>query len=106
MDKKDEKSLYPVNPRSFRKVRVGTVKSNKMQKTLVVKCEVAGVYHKKVHKEISAYILAYVHYSGESLIPVGTKVTIVESKPFSKKKRWALQSVCSDSYACTNGSMK
>lgn len=73
--------------RSKRKVRNGVVLSNKMQKTLVVsvdRLERDPLYH-KVRKRTKKY---YVHDEGAQTKNVGDRVTIVETRPLSKLKRW------------------
>ncbi len=68
----------------------GTIVSNKMQKTVVVKVERVKEHPKykrryKVHKKYKA------HYDkGE--YKVGDKVTIEECRPISKDKKWRVVS--------------
>jgi len=68
----------------------GTIVSNKMQKTVVVKVERIKEHPKykrryKVHKKYKA------HYDkGE--YKVGDKVTIEECRPISKDKKWRVVS--------------
>ncbi|MFC7338531.1 30S ribosomal protein S17 [Haloferula chungangensis] len=77
----------------LRKTRVGVVVSNKMNKTLVVE-HVARVPHPRFNKIVKRSKKYYVHdEKGEAQI--GDKVRIVETKPVSKLKRWALQEVLS-----------
>ncbi len=77
----------------LRKTRVGLVVSNKMDKTLVVE-HVARVPHPRFNKIVKRTKKYYVHdEKGEAVI--GDKVRIVETKPMSKLKRWALQEVLS-----------
>ena len=76
-----------------RKTRVGVVTSNKMSKTLVVE-HVARVPHPKFNKIVKRSKKYYVHdEKGEA--KVGDRVRIVETKPLSKLKRWALAEVIS-----------
>ena len=77
----------------LRKTRVGVVVSNKMNKTLVVE-HVARVPHPRFNKIVKRSKEYYVHdEKGEAQI--GDKVRIVETKPVSKLKCWALQEVLS-----------
>ncbi len=77
----------------LRKTRVGVVVSNKMNKTLVVE-HVARVPHPQFNKIVKRSKKYYVHdEKGEAQI--GDKVRIVETKPMSKLKRWALQEILS-----------
>lgn len=77
----------------LRKTRVGLVVSNKMNKTLVVE-HVARVPHPQFNKIVKRSKKYYVHdEKGEAQI--GDKVRIVETKPVSKLKCWALQEILS-----------
>ncbi len=76
-----------------RKTRVGVVVSDKMEKTIVVE-HVARVPHSKFNKIVKRSKKYYVHdEKGEAKI--GDRVRIVETKPLSKLKRWALAEVLS-----------
>jgi small subunit ribosomal protein S17 len=78
-------------PQNLRKTRVGLVVSNKMNKTIVVE-HVARVPHPRFNKIVKRSKKYYVHdEKGEAQI--GDKVRIVETKPVSKLKCWALQEV-------------
>jgi small subunit ribosomal protein S17 len=74
--------------RGTRKVRVGTVVSDKMKKTVIV--TVARVYHHPLYqKVIRAASRCYAHdEKGEAR--VGDTVRIVECRPLSRLKRWRL----------------
>ncbi|MBM3863738.1 MAG: 30S ribosomal protein S17 [Verrucomicrobia bacterium] len=74
-----------------RKTRVGTVVSDKMQKTLVVE-HVARVPHPQFNKIVKRSKKYYVH-DEEGKAKVGDRVRIVESRPLSKLKRWTLAEV-------------
>jgi small subunit ribosomal protein S17 len=76
-----------------RKTRVGTVVSDKMQKTLVVE-HVARVPHPQFNKIVKRSKKYYVH-DEEGKAKVGDRVRIVESRPLSKLKRWTLAEVLS-----------
>ena len=78
---------------SNRKTRVGVVVSNKMEKTIVVEY-VARVPHPKFNKIVKRSKKFYVHdEKGEATI--GDRVRIIETKPVSKLKRWALDEILS-----------
>ena len=69
---------------------VGTVISDKMQKTAVV--EVERVYrHPLYHKVVRATKAYKVH--DELGASVGDKVRIVESKPISRTKYWVIEEI-------------
>ncbi len=77
----------------LRKTRVGFVVSNKMDKTIVVE-HVARVPHPRFNKIIKRSKKYYVHdEKGEAKI--GDRVRIVETRPLSKLKCWALEQVIS-----------
>lgn len=68
--------------------KIGTVVSDKMQKTRVV--EVARVYrHKKYKKTVRETKKYYVH-DENNMSKIGDKVKIEFSRPISKLKRWKL----------------
>lgn len=72
--------------RNLRKVMVGTVKSNKMDKTVVVAVETNvshGVYGKTVKR---TYKLKA--HDEENACQIGDKVKVMETRPLSKDKRW------------------
>jgi small subunit ribosomal protein S17 len=72
--------------RGNRKVRKGLVVSNKMQKTVVVKVE-RTIRHPEYGKIVTQAKKYYAHYEGEPLA-IGKEVTIRETRPLSKLKRW------------------
>jgi small subunit ribosomal protein S17 len=73
------------------KVLTGTVKSNKMQKTIVVE-----VTRKKAHplygRVISIRKKFYAH-DEKNQAHVGDVVSIEESRPLSRLKRWTLKEI-------------
>ena len=77
--------------RNLRKVMVGTVKSNKMDKTVVVAVETNvshGVYGKTVKR---TYKLKA--HDEENACQIGDKVKVMETRPLSKDKRWRVVEV-------------
>lgn len=75
----------------IRKTRVGIVISTSMDKTIVVEYT-NRVPHPRFKKIIKRSKKFYAHdENGEAA--VGDKVSIVETKPISKKKCWKLQEV-------------
>ncbi len=77
----------------LRKTRVGVVVSDKMDKTIVVE-HVARVPHPQFKKIVKRSKKYYVH-DEEGAAKIGDKVRIVETRPVSKSKRWALAEVLS-----------
>jgi len=71
-----------------RKIRVGTVVSDKMEKTIVVKTE-RMTRHPLYKKIIKRYAKLKAHDEDNSA-KIGDKVRIIESRPLSKEKRWRL----------------
>ena len=77
--------------RNLRKVMVGTVKSNKMDKTVVVAVETNvshGIYGKTVKR---TYKLKA--HDEENTCQIGDKVKVMETRPLSKDKRWRVVEV-------------
>lgn len=75
--------------RNTRKVKKGTVVSNKMEKTVVVKVE-RTFRHPRYEKVITRAKKYYAHNDSKDL-KVGDEVTIVETRPLSKLKRWRVE---------------
>ena len=74
--------------RGLRKVRVGRVVSDKMDKTIVVKIE-RTMRHPLYEKIIKAYSKLYAHDEGNEA-RVGDLVKVMETRPLSALKRWRL----------------
>lgn len=75
-----------LNTRNTRKVRKGTVVSNKMDKTVVVKIE-RRLRHPQYGKVITQATKVYAHNDVKKL-EIGDEVTVMETRPLSKLKRW------------------
>ena len=74
--------------RNLRKVRVGTVVSNKMDKTIVVAIA-DNVRHPKYGKIIKRTVKIHAH-DAENACAIGDKVAVMETRPLSATKRWRL----------------
>jgi len=72
--------------RNLRKTMVGVVKSNKMQKTVVVAFETFQ-FHTKLKKYCRKVRRIYAH-DEKNDCKVGDRVLLMETKPLSKLKRW------------------
>ena len=72
--------------RTLRKVRVGMVVSDKMDKTVVVAIE-DNVKHPVYGKIIKHTLKVHAH-DEKNECGVGDKVKIMETRPLSKTKRW------------------
>ena len=77
--------------RALRKVRVGMVVSDKMDKTVVVAIE-DNVKHPVYGKIIKRTLKVHAHDENNEC-GVGDKVRIMETRPLSKTKRWRIVEV-------------
>ncbi len=77
--------------RTLRKVRVGMVVSDKMDKTVVVAIE-DNVKHPVYGKIIKRTLKVHAHDESNEC-GVGDKVRIMETRPLSKTKRWRVVEV-------------
>ena len=74
--------------RNLRKTRIGMVVSDKMDKTVVVAIQ-DNVKHPKYGKVIKRTVKFKAHDENNECA-VGDKVSIMETRPLSKEKRWRL----------------
>jgi small subunit ribosomal protein S17 len=74
--------------REQRKVLVGRVTSDKMDKTIVVQVERLKRHNQ--YGKVIRFHKKYKAHDGHNSAHVGDTVKIIESKPISKEKRWAL----------------
>ena len=77
--------------RNLRKVRVGKVVKDKMDKTCVVAIE-NHVKHPLIGKIIKRTYKLYAH-DEKNECKVGDTVKVMETRPLSKTKRWRLVSI-------------
>ena len=77
--------------RALRKVRVGMVVSDKMDKTVVIAIE-DNVKHPVYGKIIKRTLKVHAHDETNEC-GVGDKVRIMETRPLSKTKRWRVVEV-------------
>jgi small subunit ribosomal protein S17 len=78
-------------PAQDKRTKTGVVVSNKMQKTVVVAVENLvkhGMYQKYI-KRTSKFLA----HSEQPDINIGDRVVIEETRPLSKRKRWAVREV-------------
>jgi len=80
-----------MNKRGMKRQLVGTVVSDKMDKTVVVRIE-RLVKHKFYHKYVRRRTKFAAHDEENSCKP-GDKVMITESRPLSKTKRWRISKI-------------
>ncbi len=77
--------------RNLRKVMIGTVTSNKMDKTIVVSVE-TSVKHPIYGKIVKRTYKLKAH-DEENQCQIGDRVKVMETRPLSKDKRWRLLEV-------------
>ena len=81
----------PAPTRGLRKTRIGEVVSDKMDKTIVVKA-ITRVPHPKFGKIVKQITKFHVH-DEKNEAKIGDRVSIAETRPLSKSKRWRLVEV-------------
>jgi small subunit ribosomal protein S17 len=75
----------------MRRQLVGTVVSNKMDKTVVVMVErlvKSKLYHKYIRRRAK-----FAAHDGGNACQIGDKVMITESRPLSRSKRWRVNKI-------------
>ena len=77
------------------KERVGTVVSDKMDKTVVVAVE--NRFPHSIYQKIVSRTTRYKAHDAENSCRVGDRVRITETRPLSATKRWAVSEVISHS---------
>ena len=77
--------------RKLRKTRVGMVVSDKMDKTIVVAIQ-DNVRHPKYGKIVKRTVKVHAH-DELNAAGVGDKVSVMETRPLSKSKRWRLAEI-------------
>ena len=80
-----------------RKIREGLVISNKMQKTVVVVVE-RLVRHARYNRRLRQRV-HYKAHDEQDRCRVGDRVRLIETRPLSRDKRWAVQAILSRSEA-------
>lgn len=80
-----------------RKSRQGVVISDKMDKTVVVLIE--QLVQHPVYKKFIRKRKKYKAHDPENRCRVGDQVSIVETRPLSREKRWRVQSVVKSAVA-------
>jgi small subunit ribosomal protein S17 len=74
--------------RNRRKVRSGTVVSDKMDKTATV--VIVRSYRHKAFKRVVRRRKKYLVHDMENTLKIGDRVRIIETRPLSKNKCWRL----------------
>lgn len=74
--------------REQRKVLVGRVTSDKMDKTIVVRVD--RMKRHALYGKVIRFHKKYKAHDEQNRAKIGDMVKIIESQPISKEKRWAL----------------
>ena len=72
--------------RNLRKVMIGTVVSNKMDKTVVVAVETSEKH--KIYGKVQKRTYKLKAHDEKNECQAGDKVKVMETRPLSKDKRW------------------
>lgn len=80
-----------MSKRGHRKERIGTVVSDKMEKTIVVRVESFDKH--EAYKRIVRRSRKFKVHDEEKKAKIGDRVKIIETRPISKEKRWRLVEV-------------
>ncbi len=70
---------------------VGTVTSDAMDKTVVVSVE--RKYCHSLYEKVVRSVKKYMAHDENNDCRIGDKVQIVETRPFSRRKRWAVEEI-------------
>ncbi|MDE0088976.1 MAG: 30S ribosomal protein S17 [Candidatus Poribacteria bacterium] len=79
--------------RRHRKIRTGTVVSDRMEKTISV--AIVRSYQHPLYKKVVRATKKILAHDEQNNCKVGDVVQVIESRPISKRKRWRVQSVIS-----------
>lgn len=74
--------------RNLRKIRVGVVVSDKMEKTVVVAVETLVAH--PLYKKRIRHTVKFKAHDENNEARIGDKVRLMETRPLSKDKRWRL----------------
>jgi len=77
--------------RERRRRLIGVVTSDKMDKTVVVTVE--RRYRHPLYKKVVRDAKKYMAHDEENACQLGDQVAIIESRPYSRRKRWAVEEI-------------
>ena len=77
-----------MNKDGYRKIRVGSVVSDKMDKTVVIRVD--RLVRHPVFKRIVRKTKKYKVHDEKNECGVGDSIKVIETRPLSKEKRWCL----------------
>lgn len=83
-----------------RKVRTGTVASNRMDKTVTV--AIVRTYQHPFYKKIVRSTTKVLAHDEQNSCAVGDVVQVIESRPLSRRKRWRVQRILSKAESSNN----
>lgn len=86
--------------RRHRKIRTGTVISNRMAKTVSV--AIVRSYQHPLYKKVMRSTKKILAHDEQNQCNVGDVVQVVESRPLSRHKRWRVQSIISAAQSATD----
>ncbi len=92
--------MLNVEKRGHRKIRTGTVVSNRMQKTVVV--AIVRSYQHPLYKKVVRTTKKVLAHDEQNNCNVGDVVQVIETRPLSKHKRWRVQSIISAAQSATD----
>ena len=79
--------------RGNRKLRTGTVTSDRMDKTVAV--EIVRTYQHPLYKKIVRRSTKVLAHDEQNMCNVGDLVQVVEVRPLSRRKRWKVRQIVS-----------
>ncbi len=79
--------------RGNRKLRTGTVTSDRMDKTVAV--EIVRTYQHPLYKKIVRRSTKVLAHDEQNMCSVGDLVQVVEVRPLSRRKRWKVRQIVS-----------
>jgi small subunit ribosomal protein S17 len=74
-----------------RKIRIGHIVSDKMDKTVVVAVE--KLKRHPLYKKTFKRVIKYKAHDDDNKCRVGDKVKIIETRPLSRQKRWRVDEI-------------
>ena len=80
-----------MSERNERKVKIGKVVSDKMEETIVV--AVADIEQHKLYKKAVKKTVKFKAHDENNDAHIGDTVSIMETRPLSKDKRWRLVNI-------------
>lgn len=91
MPKETNKSMHSLPHEARRRTKVGTVVSDKMDKTVVVAVE--NITRHRLYGRSIRRTKKYHAHDDENRCKIGDKVVIAESRPLSKTKHWRVRQI-------------